>query len=141
MIPGFPHSDTEEIAMKSIRIARIALLVSSFALTGALAAAVDPRLDAAMSIDGLVQLKTKDVDLAYTRPGATLSAYKKVMLDPIVSVWDCAALLPVVVEAGGSFTDWRGTPTIHAEEAIGTNSLVYEELMALIGEPELRIEN
>jgi hypothetical protein len=32
---------------------------------------------------GLVPLKTKDVDLAYTRPGATLAAYKKVMLDPI----------------------------------------------------------
>jgi len=60
----------------------------------------------------------------------------EVMLDPIVSVWDCAALLPVITEAGGSFTDWHGTPTIHAGEAIATNGLVREQLMALVGERE-----
>jgi len=60
----------------------------------------------------------------------------EVMLDPIVSSWDCAALLPVVAEAGGTLTDWRGAPTIHGGDAIGTNGLVYEELMALVGERE-----
>src|SRR5262245_50266198 len=42
----------------------------------------------------------------------------EIMLDPQMSVWDCAALLPVLEEAGGSFTDWRGQPTINAGEAI-----------------------
>ena len=60
----------------------------------------------------------------------------EVMLDPVVSVWDCAALLPVVVEAGGTFTDWSGAPTIHSGEAIGTNGLVYGEVMGLVGEKE-----
>jgi histidinol phosphatase-like enzyme (inositol monophosphatase family) len=60
----------------------------------------------------------------------------EVMLDPVVSVWDCAALLPVVTEAGGSFTNWSGVPTIHSGEAIATNGLVYEELIALVGELE-----
>jgi histidinol-phosphatase len=60
----------------------------------------------------------------------------EVMLDPIVSSWDCAALLPVVTEAGGTLTDWRGTPTIHGGDAIGTNGLVFEELMALVAERE-----
>jgi histidinol-phosphatase len=60
----------------------------------------------------------------------------EVMLDPIVSVWDCAALLPVVTEAGGTFTDWSGTPTIHSGEAIATNGLVYDQLIALAGELE-----
>jgi histidinol phosphatase-like enzyme (inositol monophosphatase family) len=58
----------------------------------------------------------------------------EIMLDPIVSVWDCAALLPVVTEAGGTFTDWSGAPTIHSGEAIATNGLVYDQLMALVGE-------
>ncbi|MBK9713522.1 MAG: histidinol-phosphatase [Kouleothrix sp.] len=62
----------------------------------------------------------------------------EVMLDPIVSVWDCAALLPVVTEAGGSFTDWSGTQTIHSGEAIGTNGLLLDPVMALIGEREDR---
>ncbi|MFN8569900.1 MAG: histidinol-phosphatase [Kouleothrix sp.] len=60
----------------------------------------------------------------------------EVMLDPIVAVWDCAALLPVVTEAGGTLTDWRGTPTIHSGEAIGTNGLVFDQLLALVGERE-----
>lgn len=60
----------------------------------------------------------------------------EVMLDPIANPWDCAALLPVVVEAGGTLTDWHGTPTIHGGEAIGSNGLVFDELLALVGEPE-----
>jgi histidinol-phosphatase len=60
----------------------------------------------------------------------------EVMLDPIVSVWDMAALLPVVTEAGGTFTDWSGEQTIHSGEAIATNGLVYAQLMALVDESE-----
>jgi histidinol phosphatase-like enzyme (inositol monophosphatase family) len=58
----------------------------------------------------------------------------EVMLDPIVSVWDLAALLPVIIEAGGTFTDWTGEPTIHSGEAIATNGLVYAQLMGLLDE-------
>lgn len=56
----------------------------------------------------------------------------EVMLDPNMSIWDCAALLPVLQEAGGTFTDWRGTPTISANEAIATNGLVLEEVLKLV---------
>jgi fructose-1,6-bisphosphatase/inositol monophosphatase family enzyme len=60
----------------------------------------------------------------------------EVMLDPIVSVWDLAALLPVVTEAGGTFTDWSGEQTIHSGEAIATNGLVYAQLLALVDESD-----
>jgi histidinol phosphatase-like enzyme (inositol monophosphatase family) len=56
----------------------------------------------------------------------------ELMLDAVMHVWDCAALLPVVTEAGGSFTDWSGTPTIHAGEAVATNGLILPEVLALI---------
>ncbi len=56
----------------------------------------------------------------------------EVALDPIMNVWDAAALLPILHEAGGSFSDWRGTPTIEGAEAISTNGLVFAELMELI---------
>lgn len=58
------------------------------------------------------------------------------MLDPQMSPWDCAALLPVLQEAGGTFTDWTGRPTIYAGEAIGSNGLVLEQLLALVGAAE-----
>lgn len=40
------------------------------------------------------------------------------MFDPILSIWDAAALLPVVKEAGGSFTDVHGNETIQTGNAI-----------------------
>jgi histidinol phosphatase-like enzyme (inositol monophosphatase family) len=35
----------------------------------------------------------------------------EVMLDPIMNIWDTAALMPILIEAGGTFTDWLGNPT------------------------------
>jgi histidinol phosphatase-like enzyme (inositol monophosphatase family) len=55
----------------------------------------------------------------------------EVMLDPIMNVWDTAALQPILEEAGGTFTDWQGNPTIHAGEAIATNSLVLPQVLTI----------
>ena len=55
----------------------------------------------------------------------------ELMVDPILNVWDAAAVQPIVEEAGGSFTDWQGTPTIHAGEAIATTGLVLTEVLAI----------
>lgn len=44
-----------------------------------------------------------------------------VMLDPAMNPWDCAALVPLVQEAGGTFTSWTGVATIHGGNAISTN--------------------
>lgn len=51
------------------------------------------------------------------------------MVDPAMHVWDCAALQPVLEEAGGTFTDWRGERTIHAGEAVATNGRVLDEVL------------
>ncbi len=56
-----------------------------------------------------------------------------VMLDPVMNLWDCAPLLPIMEEAGGTFTDWRGVRTVHGGNAIATNKLLFDEVMQLIG--------
>ncbi|HEU4768406.1 MAG TPA: histidinol-phosphatase [Pyrinomonadaceae bacterium] len=63
-----------------------------------------------------------------------------VMLDPVMNLWDCAALLPIVEEAGGTFTDWRGARTIDGGNSIATNSLLFTEVMRIAncGIAELR---
>jgi fructose-1,6-bisphosphatase/inositol monophosphatase family enzyme len=53
-------------------------------------------------------------------------------LDPVMNIWDAAALAPILEEAGGTYTDWQGTPTIEGGEGIGTNGLVLDEVLALI---------
>lgn len=54
-----------------------------------------------------------------------------VMIDPEMDLWDTAALLPVIEEAGGRFTDWQGQRTVHSRDAIGSNGLVADEVLAL----------
>jgi histidinol phosphatase-like enzyme (inositol monophosphatase family) len=52
-----------------------------------------------------------------------------VMLDPVMNLWDCAALLPIIEEAGGTFTDWRGARTAAGGNSIATNGLLFDEVM------------
>ncbi len=58
----------------------------------------------------------------------------ELMVDPIMNVWDAAALLPVVQEAGGTFTDWQGRPTIHSGQGIATNGRILDEVLAIVRE-------
>jgi histidinol-phosphatase len=44
------------------------------------------------------------------------------MLDPVLNVWDAAAVRPVVEESGGVFSDWAGSPSHEAGHAVGTNA-------------------
>jgi histidinol-phosphatase len=45
-----------------------------------------------------------------------------IMVDDVISDWDGAALMPIITEAGGQFTDWRGRPTAFGGDAIATNA-------------------
>jgi len=58
----------------------------------------------------------------------------EVMLDPAMNVWDCAALLPILQEAGGTFTDWGGRPTIRGGNAISTNGRLFDQVMRIVSE-------
>ncbi|HZB95211.1 MAG TPA: inositol monophosphatase family protein, partial [Herpetosiphonaceae bacterium] len=53
----------------------------------------------------------------------------EMMLDAAMNVWDCAALLPILQEAGGTFTDWEGNATIHGPDAFSTNGYLFERVL------------
>lgn len=58
----------------------------------------------------------------------------EIALDPVMGLWDIAALHPVLVEAGGTLTDWNGVSTHLATEALATNGRLLEPtLRALRG--------
>ncbi|HEV2764860.1 MAG TPA: histidinol-phosphatase [Pyrinomonadaceae bacterium] len=57
------------------------------------------------------------------------------MLDPVMNPWDCAPLLPILEEAGGTFTDWRGQRTIYGGHAVATNGLLFQEVMEILRPP------
>jgi histidinol-phosphatase len=56
----------------------------------------------------------------------------EIAVDPIMQPWDCAALVPILREAGGTFTDWQGRTTIHAGEALSTNGVLLDQVLALL---------
>ncbi|MEM8865128.1 MAG: histidinol-phosphatase [Planctomycetota bacterium] len=52
------------------------------------------------------------------------------MVEPVVSLWDIAAIKPIIEEAGGRFTDWEGVATVHSGEAVATNGLLHESVLS-----------
>jgi myo-inositol-1(or 4)-monophosphatase len=54
------------------------------------------------------------------------------MLDPAMSIWDCAPFPPILREAGGYFGSWDGKPGHTHNEAIATTSTLLPELLRLI---------
>ena len=51
------------------------------------------------------------------------------MVDPVVKPWDVGAILPVIEEAGGKFSDWSGKSSIYLPNAVGTNGLLHNEVL------------
>jgi histidinol-phosphatase len=51
------------------------------------------------------------------------------MVEPELSLWDVAALIPIVTEAGGTFTDLDGRPGPGGGSAIATNGHLHNDLL------------
>jgi histidinol phosphatase-like enzyme (inositol monophosphatase family) len=58
----------------------------------------------------------------------------EVMCDGTMSVWDAAALQPIIEEAGGVFTDWHGAATAFGGSAVATNRLLADEARATLAQ-------
>ena len=56
----------------------------------------------------------------------------EVMTDDILSPWDAAAVMPIIQEAGGVFTNWDGEATAFGGSAVATNAALAEEVRSLL---------
>jgi myo-inositol-1(or 4)-monophosphatase len=56
------------------------------------------------------------------------------MIDPIMSPWDAAALLPIVQEAGGHFVGWNGRACIDAGNGISVNAFLKDAVFTVLDE-------
>ncbi|TVR18430.1 MAG: histidinol-phosphatase [Balneolaceae bacterium] len=57
-----------------------------------------------------------------------------VMIDPILNLWDAAALKPVLTEAGGSFTDLDGKATIQTGNGLSCNTLLKDKIITIFSD-------
>ncbi len=54
------------------------------------------------------------------------------MIDPLMEIWDAAAIQPIIEEAGGIFTDWRGQPVFTSGNGIGSNGLLHNQVLDVL---------
>lgn len=59
----------------------------------------------------------------------------EVMLDRTAALWDAAPLRPVIEEAGGVFTSWRGESTHRGGSAVSTNAALAAEVREILAAP------
>lgn len=57
-----------------------------------------------------------------------------VATEPELSLWDIAALAPIVTEAGGAFTGLNGVPGVHHGNVAASNGLLHAALLAHVGD-------
>ncbi len=55
-----------------------------------------------------------------------------ISLDPIVSLWDIAALIPIIDEAGGRWSGVDGRSDLGAESFVCTNGLLHDIVLAAL---------
>lgn len=56
-----------------------------------------------------------------------------VMIDPQLSPWDAAALVPIVEEAGGHFVDWTGNVDVNSPNGLSVNAALRDEVLRILG--------
>ncbi|MDG4767644.1 histidinol-phosphatase [Solwaraspora sp. WMMD406] len=56
-----------------------------------------------------------------------------IMVEPELSLWDLAALIPIVTEAGGTFTDLTGRPGPGGGSAVASNGKLHSDLLHRLG--------
>ena len=62
------------------------------------------------------------------------SGRAEAMLDPVMSLWDVAALYPVITEAGGRITTWSGEDRV-GDSSVATNGRLHAAVLEAIRGP------
>jgi histidinol phosphatase-like enzyme (inositol monophosphatase family) len=54
------------------------------------------------------------------------------VVEPTLNPWDCCAIIPIIEEAGGKATDFKGEVTAHGGNIVATNGALHEQVTALL---------
>jgi len=60
------------------------------------------------------------------------SGRAEIMVDAVAAAWDAAPFFPIITEAGGVVTDWRGAATAFGGSIVATNAHLADEARALL---------
>lgn len=60
----------------------------------------------------------------------------ELMVDDRLNPWDAASLIPIIREAGGVYTDWRGGGAVDGGDGVASNAVLARPLRDALGVPE-----
>lgn len=60
------------------------------------------------------------------------TGYADIMVDPIMSLWDLMALIPIIKGAGGVITDYHGNNAVHGNSIIASASGIHEKVIKIL---------
>jgi myo-inositol-1(or 4)-monophosphatase len=60
------------------------------------------------------------------------SGFAQIMIDPIMSVWDTIALVPIIKGAGGIITDYHGNDPVQGDSVIASTPNLHSEVIRIL---------
>jgi myo-inositol-1(or 4)-monophosphatase len=60
------------------------------------------------------------------------TGFADIMVDPIMSLWDIAAIVPIVRGAGGTITDYEGNDPIKGNSIIASAPLIHDKIIKIL---------
>lgn len=62
------------------------------------------------------------------------TGFADIMIDPIMSVWDSMALIPIIKGAGGMITDYQGNDPTIGNSIVASSKEIHSEVIRLLNE-------
>ncbi|MBK7632241.1 MAG: histidinol-phosphatase [Ignavibacteriales bacterium] len=62
------------------------------------------------------------------------TGFADIMIDPIMSVWDSMALIPIINGAGGTITDYQANDPATGNSIVASNQEIHSEVIKLLNE-------
>lgn len=60
------------------------------------------------------------------------TGFADIMIDPIMSVWDTMALIPIIRGAGGKITDYQGNDPVRGNSTVATAGNIHEDVISVL---------
>ncbi|MDX9711384.1 MAG: inositol monophosphatase family protein [Ignavibacteriaceae bacterium] len=62
------------------------------------------------------------------------AGYADIMIDPIMSIWDSMAVIPIIKGAGGEITDYKGNDPVTGNSIVACNKLIHSDVIKLLND-------
>jgi myo-inositol-1(or 4)-monophosphatase len=60
------------------------------------------------------------------------TGYADIMVDPVMSIWDSMALIPIINGAGGMITDYQGNDAVNGSSIVASNPTIHNDVIKIL---------